>query len=232
MSRQNNLAEKDRGQRKLKRKTSWLGWLQRILCSWLGLIICGIGVSFFMRAHLGVDTASVFQLGLSHQLHLSYGHAAALMHCGILLIIFLVDRSYIHLSSLFAIFGIGYTADAAKQVLEWILPQMDAMWVRLLFVLIGLFLMSVGVITYIHAGLGVGAIDLVSEILSDKLHYRYDVVRIVGDALYVVLGYLMGGSVGVGTVFSALLLGPLVHWMRPSVHALLDASVLRNVCTS
>ena len=70
--------------------------------------------------------------------------------------------------------------------------------------------------------LGVGAIDLISEIISQKSHIQYRIVRIVGDISFVVIGYFLGGVVGVGTLVAAFLTGPTVQFVRPTVHRIVD----------
>ncbi len=82
--------------------------------------------------------------------------------------------------------------------------------------------MAIGIATYIGADLGVGAIDLVSEIISNKLKLSYRVIRVVCDITFVVVGYLLGGTVGVGTVVAAFMIGPAVQFVRPHVYKVTD----------
>ena len=83
--------------------------------------------------------------------------------------------------------------------------------------------MSCGIATYIKADLGVGAIDLISEIISRKSKMQYRLVRVIGDVAFVVIGFLLGGTVGVGTVVAAFLTGPTVQLVRPGIEKVLNA---------
>ena len=96
------------------------------------------------------------------------------------------------------------------------------MVVRIVMILVGCLIMAIGIATYIRAELGVGAIDLVSEIISAKLHRSYRMVRIVGDISFVVIGFFLGGTVGIGTVVAAFMTGPAVQFVRPYVYLLTD----------
>lgn len=194
----------------------------RILVAAMGLILSGIGVGIFLYSSLGVDPASVFELGVAKQLHISYGTASALLNVLILAIVFFVDKKYLNISSLLAIFLIGYTADIMKLVLSAFIPAQLPLIVRIVFILIGCAIMSVGIGTYITAELGVGAIDLVSQIISDKTRFPYRWVRVVGDVSFVVIGFLLGGAVGLGTVVGAFLTGPMVQFFRPLVFKITD----------
>ena len=80
----------------------------------IGLILCGVGVALFLYSGLGVDPASVFELGIANVLHISYGTSSALINVIILAVVLIIDRSYVNVSSVLAIFGIGYTADFVR----------------------------------------------------------------------------------------------------------------------
>jgi len=196
--------------------------LRRIFVAIVGLMICGIGVGIFLYSQLGVDPASVLELGLGNVFNISYGTASALTNVIILVIVFFVDKSYLNISTLLAIFGIGYTADVMSFILDSVITGELHLLVRIIMILVGCVIMGIGIATYIRADLGVGAIDLVSEIISDKTKFPYRIVRIVGDVTFVVVGYLLGGTVGIGTLVAAFLTGPVVQFVRPYVYKVTD----------
>ena len=196
--------------------------VKRTLISLIGLIFCGIGVALFLYTGLGVDPASVFELGIANVFHISYGTSSALINVVILVIVFIIDKSYINISSMIAIFGIGYTADFVKLLLNLLrLGELNII-IKMAMILAGLLIMAVGIATYIRADLGVGAIDLISEIISRKGKLQYRLVRIAGDIRFVVIGFLLGGTVGIGTVVAAFMTGPSVQFVRPFVHRIVD----------
>ena len=195
---------------------------KRIIISLVGLILCGIGVAMFLYSGMGVDPASVFELGIGRVFGISYGTSSALINVIILLIVFFMDKSFINISSVIAIFGIGYTADFVRKILTILVRGEMHLLLKLVLILVGLFIMSCGIATYIKADLGVGAIDLISEIISRKTKVQYRLVRVIGDTAFVVIGYILGGTVGVGTVVAAFLTGPTVQLVRPSIERILD----------
>lgn len=189
---------------------------KQILVTLIGLMLCGVGIALFIYANLGVDPASVFQLGLSKVIKISYGSASALMNVVIIAIVFFVDKSYINISSLLAIFFIGYTADIVTSIITT-LNLGNSIVTSIIFIVIGQFIMCVGVATYIAANLGVGAVDMVSELISNKSKIEYRKVRITVDVLFVLVGFILGGKFGVGTIFCAFATGPVVQFVRPSI---------------
>ena len=195
---------------------------KRILISLVGLILCGIGVAMFLYSGMGVDPASVFELGIGKAFGISYGTSSALINVIILLIVFFIDKSFINISSVIAIFGIGYTADFVRKILTILVQGEIHLFLKLVLILVGLFIISCGIATYIKADLGVGAIDLISEIISRKTKVQYRLVRVIGDTTFVVIGYFLGGTVGVGTVVAAFLTGPTVQLVRPGIERILE----------
>lgn len=202
--------------------------LVQIVVAIVGLMISGVGVGIFLYSQLGVDPASVLELGLGNVFHVSYGTASALTNVVILAIVFLVDKSYINISSLLAIFGIGYTADFTKFVLDSVIQGELNLVVRIIMILAGCLIMAVGIATYIRADLGVGAIDLVSEIISNKGKFTYRIVRVVCDVTFVVVGFFLGGTVGVGTVVAAFMTGPAVQFVRPYIYRVTDKVLVQK----
>lgn len=204
------------------------GLIRKLIVAMAGLIICGMGVGIFLYSGLGVDPASVFELGIGNVFHVSYGTASAAINVVILVIVFFLDKSYINIASILAIFGIGYTADFVNFVLGIFLKGEQHIIVRLLMIIIGLFIMSTGIATYIRADLGVGAIDLVSEIISRKLKISYRIVRVSADVAFVIIGFILGGAVGIGTVLAAFMTGPAVQFLRPHVYKVTDRILKRK----
>lgn len=188
---------------------------QRILLAAFGLMVSGIGVGIFLYANLGVDPASVFQLGLAKVFSIRYGTASAFMNVVILAVVFVIDRKYINIASFLAIFLIGYTADYTNIMITTLLGNQLPLMIRGIMMLIGCVIMASGIPLYIQADLGVGAVDMISEIISNRTKIAYRIVRITGDGLFVVLGFLMGGTVGIGTVVAVFMTGPIVQKLRP-----------------
>lgn len=201
---------------------------KRLIIAFLGLCLAGVGIGIFLFSTLGVDPASVFQTGLSKQLNISYGNASALSNLIIIIVILFVDKSYISVSTVLAIFSIGYSADITRLVLEFFIQNDLGLITKILFILIGCYIMAFGVAVYIKAGLGVGAIDSVSQVISDKLKLDYKKVRISSDLLFVAVGTLLGGAVGVGTLVAAFLTGPFIQFIRPKTDPVIEA-ILKKV---
>lgn len=203
----------------------------RIFLSILGLFVIGIGVSFMIKSNLGADPASTLQLGISKVLGVSYGTGSLLYNLVILGIVFVIDKKYINVSSVLAMFIIGYTVDFILFLITGIDVVSFPIYLRIIILIIGAFICSFGVTLYIFADLGVGATDCVAEIISDKLNKPYKMVRMLSDLIFVILGYLLGGAVGIGTILLAFIIGPFIQISRKILHFILKEQHLDDNLT-
>ena len=186
--------------------------IKQIMISSLGLFLRGLGVGLMLYAGLGSNAATVFQMGFSLLVKMPYGTGAALINIIIILLIYCYKKKYIHISSFLAIFLIGYSADFLMYVLGY-LDINTTFQINLVLSIVGCYLQALGTVIYIQAGLGVGALDVVAEIVSDEFNFDYQVVRMLYDAVLLIIGFARGGIVGLGSILSLVLSG----WMMKSI---------------
>lgn len=188
---------------------------KQVLIAAIGLILRGLGVGFMIVANLGANPATVFQLGFSVLSNIPYGTAAALANLIILFLVYRYNKSYVHLASIMAIVLIGYSADLVTLILPASLTLTYSLTLRYVYLLLGCAVLSFGTALYIQADLGVGALDVIAEIITDRTHIDYQTVRILSDSMFLFLGYIMGGNIGVGTIVSLILTGVMMQYFKP-----------------
>jgi len=71
------------------------------------------------------------------------------------------------------------------------------------------------------ANIGVAPNDLIPLMLQEKLKCQYKWIRITLDLSYLIIGFLLGGVVGIGTVISALCQGPIIQFFMPKIDKIL-----------
>lgn len=118
--------------------------------------------------------------------------------------------------------------DAASRLLRGVIHEGLPFPVRVVIVLASCALIALGLSASINASVGVGANDSLAILLSDKLHLQFRWMRVAVDLTFVVSGFLLGGVIGVGTVITALLTGPIVQFFMPGTARLLY-SILRRL---
>ncbi len=175
----------------------------------LGLVTCGIGLAFIIRADLGLDSWDVLHQGLSEQTGISIGLVSILIGFA-LFAISLPLGEQIGLGTLLNVLLIGTTIDLTL----WVLDEPSSAAVQWLFLIGGTVAFAVGSGFYIGAGLGPGPRDSVMTSLARR-GLRIGSVRTGIEVMVLILGWLLGGSVGVGTLVFALTIGPLVAFFLP-----------------
>jgi len=185
------------------------GWPARILRLYVGLVGFGVSLALMVRARLGLGPWDVLHQGLAGRLHVPIGWVVIGVGAVVLLAwIPLRERPGIGTVSNAVV--VGLVVDGALAVL----PAPGSLAVRATFLAVGIVGNAVATALYIGAGLGPGPRDG----LMTGLARRGPSVRTVRTGLELTalaIGFVLGGSVGVGTVAYALAIGPLVQWALP-----------------
>jgi uncharacterized membrane protein YczE len=181
----------------------------RLLQLYGGLVLYGISSSLLVLAGLGLDPWDVFHQGLSRTFGLAIGTWAIIVGALVLLLwIPLRQRPGIGTASNVVLIGL-----TMNLVLGHVHAP-HAMAARVACLLVGVFLNGVATGAYIGAGLGPGPRDGLMTGLAARGH-SIRVVRTGLELTVLVTGWLLGGTVGVGTVVYALSIGPLAHVFIP-----------------
>jgi uncharacterized membrane protein YczE len=170
----------------------------------LGLELCGIGLAFVIAADLGLDSWDVLHQGISEHTGISIGMVSILVGFSMFALSLPLGEQ-IGVGTILNVLLIGSTIDLVLLVLD----TPDAAVVQWVFLLGGIVLFAVGSGFYIGAGLGPGPRDSVMTAFA-KRGFSVGVVRTTIEVTVVILGWLLGGSVGIGTVVFAVTIGPLV----------------------
>ena len=163
-----------------------------------------------VRAPLGVIPWDVLHQGLSRQLGVSMGTVVILVSL-LLLLAWIPLRERPGLGTLSNALLVGLTLDATLMVL----PPAHGTPLRVLLVIGGVLLNAAATASYIGVHLGPGPRDGLMTGLVRRTGKSVRLVRTSIEAAVVLVGWILGGTVGVGTVIYALLIGPLVQFLLP-----------------
>jgi uncharacterized membrane protein YczE len=176
-----------------------------------GLVLYGTTAAMMVLAGLGLDPWDVLHQGLSRTLGLGIGTWAILAS-------FLVLLGWLPLRQRL---GVGTVANAVLvgAVIDLVLAVFDpphALWARIALLVGGVVGNGVATGLYIGAGLGPGARDGLTTGIAARGH-SIRAVRTTIEATVLVSGFLLGGTVGVGTVLYAVAIGPITHVTIPAL---------------
>ncbi|WZH36280.1 MAG: hypothetical protein PIR02_16150 [Microbacterium enclense] len=183
---------------------------QRILRLLVGLVAYGFGCALTVAAGLGVDPWTVFAEGLSRVTGIGVGWITNIVGLGVLLL-WIPLRQKPGLGTIANILLVG----TSMQIALGFLPHPDVLWLQVLVLVAGVVVVAAASGLYIGARFGPGPRDGLMTGLHSRFGWPIWVCRLSVEGTVLVLGWLLGGTVGVGTVVFALGIGPLVHLALP-----------------
>ena len=192
-------------------KTSWTAtgrWdLNPLRTSilFVALFIFGIGDSLLIQSNIGNTPWSVLAQGISNNLNITMGWATFFISAVVLLAwIPLQEKPGFGTISNLVIIAI------AIQVGVSVIPEQENFFVGVFFALFGIGMVGIATSFYITCGLGPGPRDGLMTALHNRSGVRVGRVRLGIELTVVVLGAVLGGNVGLGTLLFAALIGQSV----------------------
>lgn len=180
----------------------------RIIKLFVGLFFYSVGIVMTINAHVGLAPWDVFHQGTSNMVGITMGQASIAI--GIILVVLnslLGER--LGWGTLCNMVFIGVFLDLL--MLNHIIPEFEHIIPRLVMMFMGMFVIGVASCLYIGVGLGAGPRDGLMVALTKKSGKSVRLVRGTIETGAVILGYIMGGFVGIGTLIMALTTGYFVQ---------------------
>ena len=207
--------------------------LLRVVILMVGLTIAHFGVTLFLLSDLGADPFNVLVQGVCRTVEsgfhwgLSHGSVHRIICFLIILVLLIVDRRYVKIGTLLCMFCGGPIIDLFTWMLGDTLNSESPLWLRVVMLAAGCVILAFGMTVVIKSDAGTGPNDLVALVISEKMKWRFGIVRICTDAAFVIIGFVLGGVFGVGTVICAFLVGPVADVFLPRNEKWINALLRR-----
>jgi uncharacterized membrane protein YczE len=196
--------------------------LRRLTQLYAGLVLYGFSASLLLLAGLGVDPWDVFHQGLSREFGLGVGTWVIIVGA-VVLTLWIPLRQRPGIGTLSNVVVIGAVINVSLATI----PAPSGLALRFAVMLAGVFLNGVATGAYIGAGLGPGPRDGLMTGLAARGH-SIRAVRTGIELTVLATGWLLGGTVGIGTVVYALTIGPLAHIFIPLLRVDAEPAPLRE----
>ncbi|MDN3355333.1 hypothetical protein [Actinomadura sp. DC4] len=184
-------------------------YLRRLAQLYAGLALYGLGAALQVASRLGNDPWDVLHQGLARQTGLSIG-TWAIIAGALVLMLWIPLRQRPGLGTISNVVLIGLFID----LFLWLLPHPGGPALRWAYLVAGILVGGFATGCYIGAGFGPGPRDGLMTGLAARGH-SMRVVRTTIEVSVLALGWLLGGTVGIGTLMYALAIGPLSHLFLP-----------------
>ncbi len=179
--------------------------MNRSAILFFGLFIFGLGDSLLIQSQIGNAPWSVLAQGVSELFEISLGWSTFLISSFVMLLwIPLRERPGFGTLSNIVVIAV------AIQLGTTVFPTSDRFLVSLLYCFLGIALVGVGSAFYITCGLGSGPRDGLMTALHSRTGFRIGRVRLVIEAFVLILGAILGGTIGLGTLLFALFIGQAI----------------------
>ncbi len=176
-----------------------------------GLLISSFGTALFYQAGLGSGAMATFSDGLHKLMNISYGAANMTANIAFLILLFVCDRKMINVGTVLCVFLIGIFVDMGTLLLTPFSIASMPVWFRFLCMLLSCVMMGGGLGLYVAVDRGFGALEGLVKYVCKKGKISFDKVKIIQDFLLIGIGIMLHAEWGIGTVISAILIGPIMR---------------------
>lgn len=191
----------------MKRNNYLIGLIVLIISAFF----LGLSVNCYIKAGIGSDSITVFEEGLSTTLNISLGNASYLYCILTLGLAMLFGRKYIGWTSIAFSLLSGIFIDLTS--IAFIGIENINITIKIILLGLAIFFCGISCALLILFQKGMNTLDALATGLSDKLRVDYKIIRTILDILLMMIGYLMGGTIGLGTIPAVLLTGTCIDFI-------------------
>jgi uncharacterized membrane protein YczE len=176
----------------------------------IGLMLYGVSMAMMVRGGLGLNPWDVFHAGLTTRAPMSFGEITIIVGA-LVLLLWIPLRQWPGLGTIANVFVIGVSVDAALSLI----PTLTTLAPRAALLVGGVVLNGLAGGLYIGSQLGPGPRDGLMTGFARRTGWSLRLVRTGIEVAVLVVGWFLGGTVGIGTILYAVAIGPLVHFFLP-----------------
>ncbi len=175
----------------------------------LGILLYALGIVLSINANLGVSPWDTFHQGISNLVNITFGQASIAVGF-IIVLLNLYLKENIGIGTILNMILIGIFIDLIMYYN--IIPIMDSLIAGLIMMILSMFIIALATYCYIGAGFGSGPRDGLMVGLTKKTGRPVGLIRGLIELSVLLIGFLLGGKVGIGTVILAFGIGPIVQF--------------------
>ena len=193
-------------------------WMIRWSFFIFGLMVLAFGISLTIEGEfLGIGPWDVFHYGLFTKFGFTIGTWSIISGLILLFISSAFNKAWPKLGSFLNMMLLGLFID----LFNWMLPSIDHLAGATIAFIIGVILMGYGIGLYVSADFGAGPRDSFMLLIVEKMGWSIPLVRNGIEVIVFLVGWMLGGPVGIGTVLIAFGLGPILGYSIPQCKKLL-----------
>lgn len=181
--------------------------IKKYIFAIVGIAIMGFGCGMLVKTGIGTDTVNCLTTGIANSLNITVGQATTLFNVVVVAIVFFVDKKMIKAAMILSVFLTQYPIDFAISIYF----EAPNLIVGILSDILSIYVFTLGAAMMICSDCGSNVYDGLILAVSNVTKKKYITIKYIADALFILIGYLLGGEVGVGTIVSFILVGFLIN---------------------
>ena len=193
---------------------------KRIIIFLIGMSIIQFGVALFLRMNICSDPFTVFTQGLANTLNnlgvnATTGTANRIILIVLFSIILLLNKSHIKIGTMICVVGVGPIIDLGVSMVSILPVESYNYLLKMFLIALGCFIIAIGFSMLSATKVGVAPNDIIPFIIKERTNWEYRWIRILMDAVLLISGFMLGGTVGVGTIIAMATTGPFIQLCLP-----------------
>ena len=172
----------------------------------VGSFIMGAGVAIAVCGRQGADPLAVVWDGMSNVFTITVGQANIVLNIVLFIIAFLLDKKQLNLGTILNPIFSGISTDFVMSIIT--IPESLSM--QILQSTLGVVIIGIGIGMYTSVNFGKSAYDALVFGVASKYGLKLFLTRMIFDALMLITGFLLGGTIGVSTIFAVLCMGKII----------------------
>ena len=194
--------------------------IKKLLLFLLGMSIIQFGVALFLRMNIGSDPFTVFTQGLANTLNnlgmnVTTGTANRIILVVLFSIILLLNKNHIKIGTIICVIGVGPIIDLGIRVVSVLPVESYSYLLKMFLIALVCFIIAIGFSILSATKVGVAPNDIIPFIIKERINCEYRWIRICMDAFLLIGGFMLGGTVGVGTIIAMATTGPFIQLCLP-----------------
>lgn len=183
----------------------------------LGIIIMSFGLILFKLSLMGNGPSTSMVIAIADRIGIDFGIVMVVTNCLFFSVEWIWNKKLIGIGTFVNWFLIGPLASLYERGIRAVWDVPTAFLPRLMLMGIGILVLSLASSFYQTADVGIAPYDALSLTISEKKGWQYFICRILTDGISVMIAYLSGGIVGIGTLVCAFGLGPFVQFFSKHI---------------
>ena len=194
--------------------------IKKLLLFLMGMSIIQFGVALFLRMNIGSDPFTVFTQGLANTLNnlgmnVTTGTANRIILVVLFSIILLLNKNHIKIGTIICVIGVGPIIDLGVRVVSVLPVESYSYLLKMFLIALVCFIIAIGFSILSATKVGVAPNDIIPFIIKERINCEYRWIRICMDAFLLIGGFMLGGTVGVGTIIAMATTGPFIQLCLP-----------------